>query len=65
MNFAPMGAPPSKIPLQDLRFKFKKSCGYSWRGSDMPTVNFPNWVEPVFPHLEDEDLYDLDDEDDE
>jgi|MGYP003333963379 hypothetical protein len=30
----------------------------------MPTVNFPEWIEPVFPHLEDEDLYDLDEEED-
>jgi len=57
-----MGAPPSKIPLHDLRFKSKKSCGYLWRGSEMSTI-IPEYVERVLPHLDDEDVYDLDDED--
>jgi hypothetical protein len=29
----------------------------------MPTVNFPDWTEPVFPHLTDDDLYDDEDDD--
>ena len=38
-----------------------KSLRYFLKGSKMTIV--PEWVEPVFPHLDDDDLYEIEEDD--
>ena len=41
-----------------------KSLRFFLKGSE-PVSIIPTWTEPVFPHLDDEDLYEIEEDDDE
>lgn len=60
---------PSRIKLILLRKKLNSLLKSYYKhlrnkGDEMPTVNFPDWTEPVFPHLADDDLYEEEDDGD-